>query len=687
MKATQAIASEIELDKLLGSLMQILIENAGAQTGFLILNKEGKWVIEASGIVNSDAGDATYIAEVLQSIPIRDRLSVSIVNYVVRTKESMVVSNAAKESDFATDPYIKNNQTKSILCSPLINQGDLVGIVYLENNLAVGAFTQNRVEVLQLLSGQAAIAITNAKLYAERQQAEKLLADYNRTLEEQVAARTLELEREIAERKRAEEAAQAANRAKSTFLANMSHELRTPLNAIIGFSQLMNRSSTLSSEHQENLNIITHSGEHLLTLINQVLDLSKIEAGRTTLNETKFNLHRLLRDVEDMFQLKAKDKGLQLLFDLSSDVPRYVHTDEFKLRQVLINLLNNAIKFTCEGSVSLKVKNKYKQQTTNNIDAQAASRSVQQTTITFEVEDTGAGIASDELDNLFEAFMQTKTGQQSQEGTGLGLTIARSFVQLMGGEMTVSSHVGKGTTFKFDIQATIVESIDSKSQQPTRRAFALEPNQLRYRILIVDNLWYNRQLLIKLLSPFGFELQEASNGQEAIAIWDAWEPHLIWMNIRMPVMDGIEATQRIKATPKGQHTVIVALTASVLEEKRSTVLAAGCAEFIRKPFREADIFDAMHKHIGVRFVYEEPTVVPTSTETEVDVLTPAAFAALPSDLVANLREAILNLDIESMQNYIAQIGELDCSLAEAIATLAKDFKYKQLLTLTQPTTD
>jgi signal transduction histidine kinase len=456
MKASQAISGEIVLERLLGSLMQILIENAGAQTGFLILDKEGKWVIEASGIVNSDAGDSTHIAEVLKSAPIRDRLSVSIVNYVVRTKESLVVSDAAKESDFATEPYIKTHQTKSILCAPLVNQGDLVGIVYLENNLAAGAFTQNRVEVLQLLSGQAAIAITNAKFYAERQQAEKLLADYNRTLEEQVAARTLELEREIAERKRAEEAAQAANRAKSIFLANMSHELRTPLNAIIGFSQLINRSSTLHSEHQENLDIITRSGEHLLTLINQVLDLSKIEAGRTTLNETKFNLHRVLRDLEDMFQLKAKDKGLQLLFDFSSDVPRYVHTDEVKLRQVLINLLNNAIKFTCEGSVSLKVKNESEQQRTHNIDAQAVSRKVQKTTITFEVEDTGAGIASDELDSLFEAFMQTKTGQQSQEGTGLGLTIAHSFVQLMGGEMTVTSYVGKGTTFKFDIQATVV---------------------------------------------------------------------------------------------------------------------------------------------------------------------------------------------------------------------------------------
>jgi CheY-like chemotaxis protein len=379
-----------------------------------------------------------------------------------------------------------------------------------------------------------------------------------------------------------------------------------------------------------------------------------------------------------MFQLKVKDKELQLLFDLSFDVPRYVRTDEVKFRQALINVLNNAIKFTSKGSVSLKVKSKAERITKNNQE---------RITITFEVEDTGLGIATNELDSLFESFVQTKTGQQSQEGTGLGLTIARSFVQLMGGKMTVSSYVGKGTTFKFNIQATVVESIDSKIQQPTRRAIALEPNQPRYRILIVDNLWDNRQLLIKLLSPLGFELQEASNGQEAIAFWDTWEPHLIWMDIRMPVMDGIEATQRIKATPQGQHTVIVALTASVLEEKRSAVLAAGCAEFIRKPFREADIFDAMHKHIGVRFVYEEPTAVPTSTETNVDVLTPAVLASLPSDLVANLRQAILSLDIESMQSYIAQISELDRSLAELIATLAKDFKYKQLLTLTQPTTD
>ncbi|NJR74137.1 MAG: response regulator [Scytonema sp. CRU_2_7] len=512
----------------------------------------------------------------------------------------------------------------------------------------------------------------------KRKQAEKLLADYNRTLESQVAERTLELEREIVERKRAEVAAQEANQAKSTFLANMSHELRTPLNTILGFSQLMSRSSYLPPEHQENLNIITRSGEHLLTMINQVLDLSKIEVGRTTLNKTSFDIHRLLDDLEDMFQLKADDKGLQLIFNRTPSVPQYVYTDEVKLRQVLINLLSNATKFTQQGSVSVRVSLKTRQRTNDT----------GQMTIHFEVEDTGCGIAPEELDNLFEAFVQTTAGQQFQEGTGLGLTIARSFVQLMGGEMSVSSQLGRGSVFNFDIQVGVVETADIKSKQPTHQVLALEPNQPSYRILVVDDNWENRQLLIKLLSPLGFELQEASNGQEAIEIYDTWEPHLIWMDIRMPVMDGIEATKRIKATTKGQMSAIIALTASVLEEKQAVILSAGCDDFIRKPFRDADIFDAMHKHIGVRYIYDEldePTAAATSTETKADILTPAEFAALPPDLVDNLRQAICNLDLELIQSCITQIGEQNEPLANAIAVLANHFRYKQLLNLIQAT--
>ena len=558
------------------------------------------------------------------------------------------------------------------------------------------------ITIAPLIALVGAATISNGYILARNLKlSHKQLEDYARTLEQKVKERTLELERETIRAKQAEDAATAANQAKSTFLANMSHELRTPLNVILGFSQLMGRSPDLPPEQQEHLSIITRSGEHLLTLINQLLDLAKIEAGRTTLNETAFDLHYLLVDLQSMFRLKADSKGLQLLFDQTPDVPQYVRTDEVKLRQVLINLLSNAIKFTKAGSVSLKVKSQKSgrylswEETSQPRAPKVKSKSEQQTTITFEIEDTGSGIAKEELDKLFQPFVQTKTGQQLQEGTGLGLAITRSFVQLMGGEISVSSLVGKGSVFKFDIKLSLVGAANIKNQQPTRRVLALEPNQPNYRILIADDALENRQLLINLLSPLGFELWEASNGIEAIGIWEKYCPHLIFMDMRMPIMDGYEATKQIRLRernrkdeqakiPTAQPTAIVALTAHSLEKERTAAFSVGCDEFIHKPFREADIFDALHKHIGVRFVYAESTIA--STETKVEMLTPEAIAALPPDLVANLRQAIYNLDVDLMQTLIIEISELNPPLATAIASLAKDFKYRQLLDLTQPTT-
>ncbi len=501
---------------------------------------------------------------------------------------------------------------------------------------------------------------------------------------------------DVTERKQAEEAiqnakkaAEEANRAKSNFLANMSHELRTPLNAILGFTQLIGHSPNLEPEQRKNLSIISRSGEHLLTLINQVLDLSKIEAGKMTLNPTGCDFYRLLDDVVDLFRLRTKEKGLQLLFDRASNVPQYVRIDEVKLRQVLINLLSNAIKFTEEGCVTLRVSSQQsavgrEQRVSFEEKVNTANCQLPTANLLFEVQDTGLGIAPEELDRLFEAFVQTTTGKETQEGTGLGLPISQKFVQLMGGDIQVKSEVGRGTTFTFDIQCKIGDPNAYYQSSIVNRVIALEPDQPQYRILIADDKRDSRQLLVELLKPLGFELQEATSGQEALDVWKEWEPHLIWMDNRMPGMNGHEVAKQIKATSKGQSTVIIAITTSSFEEEQATLLSVGCDDFLRKPFKEAEILDLMHKHLGVRYIYDKDTQQPVlPAEIDINALTPAVFADLPPDLLANLEHATITSDITMISSLIDQIHSHNAALAEMLTHLINNFEYMKILTCLQ----
>ncbi|MBW4574424.1 MAG: PAS domain S-box protein [Aphanothece sp. CMT-3BRIN-NPC111] len=537
----------------------------------------------------------------------------------------------------------KNQSAQSLVAVPTIHSGKVVGFMGVDVVRFFKRWSQDDINLLKLVGEL--IAIGRARHKAE------------------------------AALKIAKEAAEAANRAKSTFLANMSHELRTPLNAILGFAQLMERDTALTNKQRESLSIINRSGEHLLNLINDVLEMSKIEAGRIVLNTAPFNLHRLLQTLQEIFQVRTEAKHLSLQFEVAPDLPQYVLTDEGKLRQVLINLLSNAVKFTQVGKVTLRVSvvSEKKQGATDN----------GQRTIHFEVEDTGKGIAPEEMNNLFQPFVQTTSGIEAREGTGLGLTISRQFVRLMGGDIDFTSVVGQGSTFRFEVQVTLAEPPPEVALPFTRgRILKLASNQPVYRVLVVDDRRENWELLTQLLQAVGFETRTATNGQEAIAQWQNWHPHLIWMDMRMPVMDGYEATRRIRAQEnEGSRCAIVALTASAFEEQQATVLAAGCDDFVRKPFREQVLFEKMAEHLGVRYIYEEKQQEVRKNKEE--ELHSCDLAVMPAEWVAALNQAALTVDGEQILELIEQIPQSYSAIAEGLAELVRNFCFDEILALTQ----
>lgn len=488
----------------------------------------------------------------------------------------------------------------------------------------------------------------------------------------------------------AAERAAIANRAKSQFLAKMSHELRTPLNAILGFTQIMNRSPHTSAEFQDHLGIINRSGEHLLTLINDVLEMSKIEAGQLTLNETCFNITRLIHSIEEMFALKAIGKRLLLKIEMDPTVPTYVCGDESKIRQILINLLGNAIKFTSEGSVMLRVLACPCCVTSpaggplHPVDAPGVARGHQNPiALRFEVEDNGCGIAEAELTSIFEAFMQTGHGRYVQ-GTGLGLSISRQFARLMGGDITVCSIPNQGSTFTCQVMVNLPQGPEVVEPEVNRQVIGLEPNQPSIRILVAEDVPENRQLMAALLTSVGFEVRVVKDGSEAIAQWQTWQPHLILMDIHMPVIDGHEASRQIRRQEGAEHrtsTPILALTAYAFDEDRAASLEAGCSDHIAKPFTETRLFEAIAHHVGVRYQYRE--VGQDASAVPQKVLSPQDLRMMPSDWISHVHEAALDLNDGRLRQLMSQIPDQETVLIQMLTSLIDDFQLEAIATLTE----
>ncbi len=591
--------------------------------------------------------------------------------------ERMLLDQAVRDQQFYTRSLIESNIDALITTDPRgiitdVNK-QMEALTGCTRDELIGApfkdyFTNpERAEAgIKLVLGEG--KVTDYELTARNRDGKETVVSYNASTfhdRDRKLRGVFAAARDVTERKRYEQSLQQANRAKSVFLANMSHEIRTPMNAILGFSQLMLRDPHLTTQQCQYLGTINRSGEHLLALINDILEMSKIEAGRTTLNLSTFDLPQLFKDLEMMFRVRTNEKKLSFSVEMIGQVPQYIVADINKLRQVFINVLGNAVKFTEQGGVGLRVR----------VDRTTADGPL----LRVEIEDTGPGISSDEQVKLFRHFEQTQTGQQAGTGTGLGLAISREFVRLIGGTITVSSQVGRGSVFVIELPLKEGEARAVKTSGKPRHVLKLQPGQSTCRVLVADDVEDNRQLLAQLLTGVGFEVRLATNGAEAVKLFEEWRPCLILMDFRMPVMDGCEAIRRIRALGGGQEPKVIAVTASALDENRLELLGIGADDFISKPFREAELFQKIHAHVGVEYVYaEDPTAVVSVATAD---LQPTSLAGLSGDLIDRMRDAVITADLDQLLAAIQEVEARDPQVAGQLRALAEGFQYQELLDL------
>jgi two-component system sensor histidine kinase/response regulator len=717
-KAEEALRESAEREKALFTVIQKMRQSLDIETIFSATTSELRRVLNCDRVLvyqfNPDwSGD--FAAESVGSewTPMM-RQDVSICQLI--NSDNCAVKNLSNYSGFERDTYLVETgggiynrgiyylavgniyeaeftscyiellerlQAKAYVAVPIFCGDKLWGILAAYQNRSPRQWKQTEISTIIHIGSQLGIALQQAELLAQTQRQSEALQ--NAVL-----------------------AADAANRAKSEFLASMSHELRTPLNAILGFSQIMSRDSSLSAEHQKNLEIINRAGEHLLCLIDDILEVSKIEAGRTTFNESSLNLLQLLDSLEKMLQLKAVSKGLQLRFEYGQGIPQYVKTDGGKLRQVLLNLLGNAIKFTQVGWVTLRVSLGCQLPAEEKTELTELTAESDKLTLHFEVEDTGPGIAPEEIHLLFEAFAQTEAGRKSQQGTGLGLPISQKYVQLMGGEIKVTSTNGQGSLFAFDIQIRSAGIEEVERGQPSRKVICLAPNQPEYRILVADDIANNRLLLVKILASIGFSVREAANGEEVVRCWKDWQPHLILMDMRMPVMDGYEATRLIRAESRQRgelqlaaagkgdsessrmlaeaKTIIFALTASAFEEQRQMILSAGCDDFLSKPFSAEVLLEKISEYLGVQYEWEQESETAEQNKAPADKLSDSELinllSEMPPEWVAQVGNAASEGSDDKVLELLKQIPAEKAELAGALRDLAENFQFAEIIKLT-----
>jgi len=485
---------------------------------------------------------------------------------------------------------------------------------------------------------------------------------WNRRLQREVR------QRRIAEARlaRAKETAERANRTKSLFLANMSHELRTPLNAILGFSSMLNRDPSATASQKQKLAVIRRSGQHLLAMIDDILDLSKIEAGRIDLDETSFDLVALLEDVAAGVHSRAAEKGLTFSLRTEAVGHRYLCADAGKVRHILGNLMGNAVKFTSVGEVTLRC-------TTRGLAAPSRCE------VVLEVEDTGPGIDLSMRHSVFEPFVRERAGARSPDGVGLGLSICKSLTDVIGGVIELESEPGRGSLFRVRFPAAVAAPGEVRTDaEAARRVIGVARGERPWRILVVDDDPDHRAILKTLLDQAGFLVLEAANGEEGVEAFRKHAPDLVWLDMRMPVMDGYSAVRRMRELPRGNHTPVVAMTASAFREEAADILAAGCDDVVVKPANEQAIFEAMQRFLPLEYRYEgDGTAVARPSHEELSI----ALVALPAAVRQSLRAAAASLRQKELEAALEAVRALDPGLAASLGSLEAEVRFDRILEL------